>query len=208
MRRSRWLGIAALLTAGCVARDAAEPRFFRLDVAAPPAAATSEAIGAAPSPAPYAANLHSLHLRSVTGAPFLRERIVWRSSPVEYHFYEQRRWLELPAAYVERSLVSSLRATGAVILSDDGTAPALTAEVDAFDEVRSPAHVAQVSVHVVLRGSDRRPLLDQAFTVDEPIVDDDPLTMTRAMGHAVGETSSRIATAVAASLVAAPPSGR
>ena len=129
-----------LLAAGCVFRNAPEPRFFRPESAALDGAADAPS-GRAGIP---------LRLRPVQGTPLLRERIVWRASSVEYGLYEQRRWSELPASYVERALESALRATPGIRLTDEPGAAVLRVEVVAFDEVLAPARVAAVSLAVKL----------------------------------------------------------
>src|SRR5215831_17530015 len=98
-----------VLIAGCVFRDAA-PRYFR------PAATM---ISSAEADAPPASVGVPVRLRRVYGTPFLRERIVWRVSAVEYGFYEERRWSEPPESYVERALEAALRRTPGIRLTDD-----------------------------------------------------------------------------------------
>ena len=79
-----------------------------------------------------------MRLGSVHSAPFLRERIVWRASPVEYGLYEQRRWFELPSRYVRRALTATLQSTPGLRLGDEPTAARLDVEILAFDEILAP----------------------------------------------------------------------
>jgi ABC-type uncharacterized transport system auxiliary subunit len=184
--------LVLVLAAGCLLRTSEPPRFFR-----PESSAIDGPVEVDPGTSATAAV--PVRLRSVEAGPFLRERIVWRTSAVEYGQYEQRRWRELPAVYVERALSTALLATPGVRLSDDLHASALRAEVVAFDEVLVPAHVASVGIEVSLHDGARR-LLEHTFTADVPIVDDDPISMARAMGHALDDVSSQVARSVAARL--------
>lgn len=197
MPRALALAAALSLASGCVIRDAAEPRFFRVETKA------SDTISGDPQPSGFHDG-RTVRLRSVTGAPFLRERIVWRSSPVEYHFYEQRRWLELPATYVERALLAELRSSPGLKLSDDSGVPVLSATVVAFDEIKAPAHVAKVGVKVAVKDADRRTRLDREFTAEEPIPDEDPLTLAATMSRALAQVAAQIGSAVTADLASTP----
>jgi ABC-type uncharacterized transport system auxiliary subunit len=138
----------------------------------------------------------------VLGTPFLRERIAWRVSDVEYGLYEQRRWSEVPARYVERALETTLRRTPGVMLTDDIRAPALRVEVVSFDEVLAPARVATVSLVVSVRDAKRGRLLDRAFTAEAPIDGETTAATAVAMGRALDAVVADVAEAVARSLPA------
>jgi uncharacterized lipoprotein YmbA len=184
------------LAAGCLARNAAEPRFFRPDstfLREPTDAMTQEAT---PSRSAVA-----IRLRAVGAGPFLRERIVWRASAVEYGMYEQWRWREVPASYVERALRSALRRSGDVRFSDDPRVPSLQVEVIAFDDVLAPAHAAVVEVAVSLRDKSGLLLLDRSFSAEAPIVGDDPGTMVRAIGGALDVVATNMAQAISRAVV-------
>src|SRR5262245_40385662 len=116
--------LATCALAGCLFRTADAPRFYR------PAAVALDDAGEAAEVAPTAGVL--IRLGSVRSAPFLRERIVWRASPVEYGLYEQRRWFELPSRYVRRALIATLETTSGLRLVDDPTAARLDVELLAF----------------------------------------------------------------------------
>jgi ABC-type uncharacterized transport system auxiliary subunit len=186
--RAIWIAVA-LLASGCIFRNAPEPRFFR-----------PESVALDASPAASAASFDgprvALRLRPVRGTPLLRERIVWRASPVEYGLYEQRRWTELPASYVERALESALRATPGIRLTDDLGSAVLRVEVIAFDEVLAPAGTAEVSLAVELADSDQHRVLDRMFTTEAPIADETPAAMAAAMGKALDRAVAAVATAV------------
>src|SRR5439155_805044 len=108
----------------------------------PDAAALHGAVGGRPAAA--AAARVAVRLRRVRSAAFFRERIVWRASEVEYGFYEERRWNDLPAHYVERALVAQLGETPGLRLTDDPRAAALYVDVVAFEEVLDPVLAAVV----------------------------------------------------------------
>jgi ABC-type uncharacterized transport system auxiliary subunit len=194
MRRLGWLLVASAFLAGCLFRNtSAPPRFF----APGPVAAEGAAGGATSEVSRTGA---AIQLRAVSGTAFLRERVVWRRSPVEYGQYENRLWCELPATYVQRALARALRRTPGLRLSDDVRAPALRVEVLAFDEVLAPAHTATVSLAASLGDSDGGVLLDRTFTADASIAGNDPAMMAQAMGRALDEVTRAVAAAVATAM--------
>ena len=190
---------AALLLSGCLFRTAEAPRFYR------PASVTLGAEGEEPE-SPSAAGA-PIRLQGVRSAPFLRERIVWRASAVEYGLYEQRRWFELPSRYVRRALTAALRAERGLRLSDDQQAARLEVEVLAFDEVLSPSHEASVTLAATLRtGTDKR--FDRTFSSQVAIADADGAAMAEAMGKALDAVVGKVADAAAKALVPPAPAAR
>ena len=187
--RASWIALA-LLAAGCVFRNASDPRFFRPESRALDAAQSASAQGPGTQ----------LRLRTVRATPLLRERIVWRASAVEYGLYEQRRWSELPASFVERALESALGATPGIQLTEALGVATLRVEVLAFDEVRAPAHAAAVSLAVSLEDHEQQPLLDQTFQTQEPIADEAPAATATAMGKALDSVVAEVARAVGEAL--------
>jgi ABC-type uncharacterized transport system auxiliary subunit len=143
-----------------------------------------------------------VRLRSVQAIAFLRERMAWRLPPVESGLYEQRRWREMPATYVERALTAALAHTPGVRLTDDVRAPALRVEVLAFDEVVGPTHAALVKLEVTLRDGDRT-LLERTFSSEQSAQGADSDGVATAMGAALDAVAGEVATAVAGSLSAA-----
>jgi len=193
------------LAAGCLARNAAEPRFYR-----PDSALLRDAYGGASAGRSEPA--HIVRIRAGDGESYMRERVVWRVSPVEYGFYEQRRWHELPTSYVERALEAAFRKSARVRLSDDLRVPSLRITVTAFDDVLAPTHVALVEATASLRDPHGQLLLERPFSAEVPIADDNPATMARAMGGALDVVATQIADAIAdaasPSPGAAPPTKR
>ena len=183
--RAAWIALAFLAT-GCVFRNAPEPRFFRPESAALDGAAVAPSAGAGVP----------LRLRRVQGTPLLRERIVWRASSVEYGLYDQRRWSDLPASYVERALENTLRAAPGIRLTDEPGTALLRVEVVAFEEVMAPARVAAVSLAVKLIDTKRFRLIDRTFSVEAPIASETPAATAVAMGRALDEAVVAVAVAV------------
>src|SRR5439155_522823 len=138
MRRIPWLLVGLVALAGCLLRTADPPRFFR------PGSVTLDA--PEDEVAPPAPGAIAIRLRGVRSEPFLRERIVWRVSELEYGLYGQRRWIDLPEHYVERALRTRLRATSGPRLTDDLRAPTPHVRVLAFDDRLTPAHPANLAL--------------------------------------------------------------
>ena len=199
MKRVACFLLAPVLFAGCLFRSTPAPRFFVPGSAAAEGETNDDPIEPSGTSSP-------IQLRAVHATAFLRERIVWRASPVEYGQYGERLWSELPATYVKRALTAALHRTPGLHLTDDTRAPALRVEVLAFDEVLAPTHAATVSLAASLRDDARRRLLDRTFTAEVPIAGNDPAAMARAMGEALDEATAAVAAAVVAALP--PPNSR
>lgn len=175
-----------VLLAGCLFRPEAPTRWF--EPASPLLAGTD-----APPPAPSA---RPLRLRSVRAIPFLRERLAWRTSDVESGLYEQRRWRQMPASYVEQALRAALARTPGIRLTDDVQAPALRVEVLAFDEVLQPRRAALVTLRASLTGVD----FDRTFRAEQPSAGAAAAALPDAMGVALDAAVGEVATAVSAAL--------
>ena len=193
MRRRVWLLPVVAMVGGCLLRTADPPRFFRPGSATLEAAAGDGADPPAPGRVP-------IRLRGVRSEPFLRERIVWRVSDVEYGLYEQRRWIDLPAHYVDHALRTRLRSTAGLRLTDDPRAIALHVDVLAFDDVLAPAHAADVALAVALEDPARGRLLDRTFDARVAIGDGEPASMAKAMGEALDDAVGQVADAVRVSV--------
>jgi len=206
MRRGSALGLtlASLVLAGCLFRTAEAPRFYR-----PASTILAKAVEEDDAERAPAATGVPIRLHGVRSAPFLRERIVWRASSVEYGLYEQRRWFELPSRYVKRALTSALQTEPALRLTEDGTAARLEVEILAFDEVLTPTHEALVTLAATLRaGTDKR--FDRTFSSHVAIADNDGATMAAAMGQALDEAVHKVVKAAVKGLgpKATAPAGR
>ena len=197
MRRLAWSVGVILTLGGCLLRTADPPRFFR------PGSVTLEK-SAGNEADPPAAGRIALRLRGVQSERFLRERVVWRVSEVEYGLYEQRRWLDLPAHYVDRALRTRLRSTPGLRLTNDPQAVILHVDVLAFDDVLAPAHAANVALAVTLEDPGRGPLLERTFDARIDIGDGDPASMAKAMGEALDDAVAQVAEAIRLGLQACP----
>ena len=195
MRRRDGLLVGLLVLGGCLLRTPDPPRFFRPGSAALEAAAEDQ--GDPPAPGGIA-----IRLRGVRSEPFLRERIVWRVSEVEYGLYEQRRWIDVPAHYVEQALGRRLRETPGLRLTNDPQAVALHVDVLAFDDVLAPTHEANVTLAVTLDDPARGRLLMRTLNARAGIENDDPASMAKAMGQALDDAVAQVADAVRLSLQA------
>ena len=172
-------------------------RYFAIDAAgevSAPAAATSPA--------------KRLRLGRVVAALYLRDRIAYRIAGTEVSFYNTLRWAEPPEDVVERSVARALFATGAAQEIVSGVGPTLDIELEAFDEVMAPAHVARVVISWRLRG-DRTVLAQRTVAIDHAIVDgpaaDAGNAIALAMSLALRTAVTQLATTVVAALPAAPP---
>ncbi len=154
------------------------PRYFT------PTVATS-----APTRPPVAVRL------GIVRSPLhLRESITWRRAD-EYGFYEQRRWAELPATYVERALSRELYASDHPYAGIVDSSPFLAVELRAFEEVLSPAHEARVALSVQMADA-RCVRLRETFTASRPLDGDDPAALARGIGEALDEVVRAVGTAV------------
>jgi ABC-type uncharacterized transport system auxiliary subunit len=164
----RALLLGMVLLAGCLLpTPPAAPRYYAPDVPAP-----RDAYGPV-----------RVRLGVVRSPIYLRESITWRRSEVEYGFYEQRRWTELPSTYVERALHRELfPAGGPVPVAAD--VPVLTADVRAFDEVLAPVHEGRVAIAVTVADS-RCIWLRRTFEATRPLSSDDPDALARAIGESL-----------------------
>jgi ABC-type uncharacterized transport system auxiliary subunit len=189
MSHRAWLLAVLMVLGGCLFRNAQPPLFFK------PGSAMLDAVVPDESDPPARGGF-AIRLRRVQSESFLRERVVWRVSAVEYGFYEQRRWIDLPAHYVERALKTRLRETPGLRLTDDPRAAGLHVDVLAFDEVLKPAHEANVALAVELDDAAHGRLLTRTFNVRIGIENDEPASMAKAMGQALDDAVAQVADAV------------
>jgi len=192
MRRIPCLLVGLVALAGCLLRTADPPRFFR------PGSVTLDA--PEDEVAPPAPGAIAIRLRGVRSEPFLRERIVWRVSELEYGLYVQRPWIDLPEHYAGRALRTPLRATSGLRLTDDLRAPTLHVRVLAFDDRLAPAHTANVALAVTLEDREHGRFLERTFNARVGIDDGDPASMAEAMGQALDDAVAQVADAVRVSV--------
>jgi len=186
MRRPAWIIVGLILLEACLLRSADPPRFFQ----------PSSAILDAADGVPPVGDGVPVRLRDVRAQPFLRQQIVWRVSDVEYGRYEQRRWLDLPAHYVDRALATRLQRTPGLRLTDDVAAAAVYVDVLAFDDVLAPKREADVTLAVEVEDRARDLLLRRTFEARVAVESDDPAAVAKAMGQALDEAVDRVAESV------------
>jgi ABC-type uncharacterized transport system auxiliary subunit len=135
-----------------------------------------------------------VQLAPVRSPLHLRELMAWRRSEVEFGFYEQRRWTELPATYVERALARELGAVGREPTAGAPAAPLVSVELRLREEL-APVREARVALAVtVIDGSCVR--LRQTFAASRPLATGDPTAIARAIGEALDEVVQATGTAV------------
>lgn len=203
MKRGCFAVPAALLLSGCALVNKAEP----LDVTYydPAFPEANRAV------TPTTADVIELRLDRVTSAEHLDSRIAYRENSVQIGFYDEQRWAERPEAYLRRALARALFTGRGVVQALGGARPALEAELVAFEEVRSKrGRRARASIQFVLRQGPRV-LANDLITVERPVTDDSGAALARALGAALDDASSEVATravkTLRESLAQAPPEG-
>ncbi|HKO53099.1 MAG TPA: ABC-type transport auxiliary lipoprotein family protein [Polyangiaceae bacterium] len=199
----RWCG--ALVLSGCLFScaltskgDALSPRYFS---PAPVRAANS----------PKATRAFEMRLGQVSSASHLDERIAYRIGGSEMGFYDDRRWTEIPEAYLRRALERELFEQRGLSRIVTGEGPTLDVELTAFEELRNQPLKARVTLAFSLRDQ-RRSLIERTLEIVQPVgerASSDPAqrlaeTMTQALDDAVRELGSEVVAALAA-VRATPP---
>jgi cholesterol transport system auxiliary component len=179
------VGGCALLTKA----DPLTPRFFSVEPEAVPQA----------RPAGVGSARLELRLGRVTSAAYLGERIVYRKSPSELGFYEDRRWTEKPEAYFRRSLVRAFFDDAAFVHVVSGGGPQLDVDLVEFTELKGPEHMARVRASFAL--FDAR-LVRAEGTVSAEVPVSGPKGDAEAEAEAVVAAMSRALESAVAQLVA------
>jgi ABC-type uncharacterized transport system auxiliary subunit len=164
------------------------PRYFTpSSTAADPATPSTASTTSARSPV-------AVRLGIVRSPLHLREAMAWRRGD-EYGFYEQRRWAELPATYVERTLGRELFASDRPYAGVGDGGPLLSVELRAFEEVLAPVHEARVALAVTMIDA-RCVRLRETFVAARPLDGNDPGAVARGIGEALDEVVRAVGTAV------------
>jgi len=146
-----------------------------------------------------------LRLGRVTSAAHLGERIVYRKSPSELAFYEDRRWTEKPEAYLRRSLVRAFFNDGAVTHVVSGAGPQLDVDLVEFTEQKGPEHVARVRAAFALFEA-RYVRAEGTVTAEVPVppgkADAEPEAVVAAMSQALEGAVAQIVAQVRSGLSA------
>ncbi len=130
-------------------------------------------------------NGHFLHLDRVTSAAHLKERIAWRRSRVEYGYFEDRRWSELPERFVTREIEVELFERRGYQERRSVEDPTLSIDVTAFEEVIEPVPMALVELHVRLTRARGGTLFDGMCQGAVDVADDSGDALAKAMGKAL-----------------------
>jgi cholesterol transport system auxiliary component len=192
-RSAALLSLAAL--GGCALTSKAEPLSTRFFDAAHVRAGRAE-------PAPRA---YELRLGQVSSASHLDERIAYRLSSTEVGFYDDRRWTELPEAYLRRALEQELFQQRGLTRVITGVAPVLDVELVAFEELREKPTRVRVVLAFGLR-DDRRAWMERRVEL-EAAVDgegDSAPRVAQALASTLAEAVRRVGAEVVQQL-AAPP---
>lgn len=204
-RLSRALLVSSLVS-GCALLTKAEPLTPRYFSAEP--SGTGLLLGdSVTAPRTSSAPNRELKLGRVTSASYLGERLVFRDSPYELGFYEERRWTEKPEAYFRRALSRALYEQGGFRRVVSGAGPTLDCELVEFAELRAPTHVARARANFVLYDS-RSVRTEATVTVELPIAagkgEAGARTSVAALSQALASAVEQIVRRVSANLDSAP----
>ncbi|MDF3064556.1 MAG: uncharacterized protein K0R38_157 [Polyangiaceae bacterium] len=158
MRLLLWGVLCCALQASCALTskaDALSPRYFN------PQSVGGVRSEAAPQP-------FELRLGQVSSASHLDERISYRISAAEVGFYDDRRWTEVPEAFLRRALERELFEQRRLTRVVAGAAPVLDVELTAFEEVRQRPEKVRVTLTFGLR-DERRSLLQRSLELEAPL---------------------------------------
>lgn len=172
------LVLAACLQSACALTgkaDALSPRYF-----SPEQVAASQK---APNPQHL-----ELQLGQVSSASHLDERIAYRLSGAEVGFYDDRRWTEIPEAYLRRALERELFEQRGLQRIVTGSAPTLDVELTAFEELRGKPTKARVTLSFSVH-DERRSLLERSINVEREVTE-----------QAGADPAARLAATLAATL--------
>jgi cholesterol transport system auxiliary component len=193
--RRLWLTVAlsscALLSKG----EVGERRFYSPE-------STTPSARAAVAPANV-----ELRLGRVTAGACGSERMMFRQSPFEVGFSDERRWTEKPEVYLRRALSRVLFEEQGLRSVVRGPAPVLDVELLEFEEVLAPAHVGRVKVSWAL--SDERVVsAQQTLTFERPVAasksDGEGEAVAQALSGALADAVDALAATVRTALTTAP----
>jgi cholesterol transport system auxiliary component len=183
MRRLALVGSCLLLWAAQPAcaltskADAVSPRYFNPQLA-PRTKSTA------------AAQPFELRLGQVSSASHLDERISFRISAAEVGFYDDRRWTEIPEAFVRRALERELFEQRRLTRVVSGVAPVLDVELTSFEEVRGNPAKARISLTFSLR-DERRSLVERSLELEQPVREQDGSDAAQVLAQALAVTLAR-----------------
>jgi cholesterol transport system auxiliary component len=188
------VALTAVVGAGCALTSKSDPvtlRYFTPDAVAAP---THVPVG--PD-----ADGRGLELRigRVNAASNIKDRIAFRDESHEVGYYEELRWSEKPESYLRRAVGRALFEEHGMRELVGRSGATLEIELDAFEELLAPRHVARVEVTWLMR-DEQAVQLQRSFTVERPIesvaAPKRANALASAMAAALGEAVGSIATDV------------
>ncbi|HET9932871.1 MAG TPA: ABC-type transport auxiliary lipoprotein family protein [Polyangiaceae bacterium] len=156
--------LCMLVGSGCALTSKAtpmSPRYFSPEQV-PDSRAPSSPRSASKAAAP------ALQLGQVASASHLDERIAYRVGATELGFYDDRRWTELPEAYLRRALERELFEDRGLERMITGGGPTLDVELIAFEELRGAPTRARVTLHFSLH-DERRSFLERSVDIEREV---------------------------------------
>ena len=156
---------------------------------------------------PRAARAFEMRLGQVSSASHLDERIAYRVGGSEMGFYDDRRWTEIPEAYLRRALEREFFEQRGLSRITTGVGPTLDVELTAFEELRSKPSKVRVVLTFSLR-DERHSLIEKTLDLEQLVQERsgcDPAqclarTMTVTLDEAVRQLGSEVI-----SVLSAPP---
>lgn len=168
--------------------DALSPRYFNPQLASRMSSAA-------------AAQPFELRLGQVSSASHLDERISYRISAAEVGFYDDRRWTEIPEAFLRRALERELFEERRLTRVVSGLAPVLDVELTSFEEVRANPAKARISLTFSLR-DERRSLVERSLELEQPVGEQDRSDAAQVLAQALAVTLARAVQMVGDEVVA------
>jgi cholesterol transport system auxiliary component len=168
--------------------DAMSPRYFN------PRLSQGAASPVAPSP-------FELRLGQVSSASHLDERISYRVSAAEVGFYDDRRWTEIPEAFIRRALERELFEQRKLSRVVSGVAPVLDVELTSFEEVRGTPRKARVTLAFSLR-DERRSLLERSLELEQTIGEGSGGDAAQRLAHTLSTTLTLAVQTIGSEVVA------
>ena len=170
---------ACALLSGCFGGSSPAPRSFRPEVVQVESSAEPGA---------------ELRYRPTVASKHLRERMVWRLSPVEYWFDELAVWSEPPASYADRALAQRLFEGAGMRRGAAATLPTLESELREFCFDRASGK-ALVSLHLLL-SQPEGVQLERTVRGSAPVGSEEPDAIARGLGLALSQACDASAEAV------------
>jgi hypothetical protein len=138
-----------------------------------------------------------LRFGQVTSGADLGLRIAFGDGQHEVSYYEDRRWTERPAKYLEHAVERLLFEDSGFRRSLAPTAPRLDLELLDFEEVKSPTmHSARVAARVLVTVD--REIVQRTVEVSRPVAGDRFDDFAASMAEALAEAARQISNVVVA----------